>query len=1155
MKIQHAIALESAIRETYQKNDRLSREKLESAIEKTIESYLEKNGLIESAFKELVDKSCVILALLEKEHKDVEEIWETPDTQMTLSCNLICFLLSFIEKDRVYSVAAYGKKLNLRLSRTFLNKTDALDYLVQYEKKYGNANRVIHNAMQYELPDQKSKYNRETWKTLAKNHLLDDDFRKALPYAADIERLHRELKMEQACISSSELLHRNLDAIVSEDIKQNTIKQRALANKAWEKGIKTFNPDNQTKDKYVSSVTDKNQAKITLLKGNKEHLLKKGVGRTVVTKIQDKIDELNENIENEKNKMGEAYEKFEIFYQKGKQHFINVYHEEQKMPSRFKLKQTKLRSLYHSSLIAYSPKKLKELAVIAGYPKGYEDVKAANLIFNLGAEPNCFNEYLGQKKSHPSKIDDDVIPALGFDGKEIELAGYHIMRLEVDDPMSYFLGYPTGCCQSLGSAGSECAIYGSQESNSGFYVLRKGGDIVAQTWAWRNVWMDNNEKKISPIMVFDNVEYNESKVSPLIVKKMFLKLGEKILSKGVQEVRIGVSNYGLQFECAIKCPSFSEDLMYPPDSTVETEGELYAGYTDAENQKIIVSETNKINILMHYYPEELKNQYNKKTIHEISPAERALFIKTMTKNLYKRAYLGKHVGLFDHFLEYYIDIILSLPDTNDERESLIDYLWKSEKFEALARFISRPEINQDDYALYVFPMKKILMHALKLRGVPGLFEQLSLLNLKGKELFEDGLNDPASLIKLISEERGPKNPIITSFLLDVVSHYVKEVDFLCEDGLEGALEEVSQKNNLSEWVVSMLKNPFSHQDELLLYVKYLMIEKDGVHELRRLLEMDVVKLIELENILPLFADSQSIDCLKDYLSKKYEEAYTDISKSKSEASNKSMQTARRILNSASPLYDNIRTRFLTLYLKENENNFQVSIISASLTYISKEMEEELALFYQYPNQVAGFRELVFLDSLFEDEVSKKGYLALSRLMPLVQDKDALEQGLRAPGSFMNLIMSGHHDLAPSTVNVFQKLLVHYLLNEESEEDIPLSCFALKIKKASPDNREILQHLFTYLLKRPNCKKLLTLWFEQKLSTVSDIKSIILRVKGGGGIHEDNADLIDDKLKSLADNPSQGASLRFFKEVTIASDNKPDNTVTTEETETTCQISG
>jgi hypothetical protein len=78
------------------------------------------------------------------------------------------------------------------------------------------------------------------------------------------------------------------------------------------------------------------------------------------------------------------------------------------------------------------------------------------------------------------------IPEIVIDGSNFDMKGARFHRLPANDIRGLFLGEITGCCQSIGGHGHECAKHGFTSKDSGFYVIENAkGDIIAQTWAWR----------------------------------------------------------------------------------------------------------------------------------------------------------------------------------------------------------------------------------------------------------------------------------------------------------------------------------------------------------------------------------------------------------------------------------------------------------------------------------------------------------------------------------------------------------------------------------------------------------------------------------------------------------------------------------------------
>ena len=72
---------------------------------------------------------------------------------------------------------------------------------------------------------------------------------------------------------------------------------------------------------------------------------------------------------------------------------------------------------------------------------------------------------------------------------------YEILRL--DDPLALAIGTLTDCCQEIGNAAELCVEHSMVDQNGRIFVIKdKEGNLVSQSWVWRN----NN------VLCFDNIE-------------------------------------------------------------------------------------------------------------------------------------------------------------------------------------------------------------------------------------------------------------------------------------------------------------------------------------------------------------------------------------------------------------------------------------------------------------------------------------------------------------------------------------------------------------------------------------------------------------------------------------------------------------------------
>ena len=83
--------------------------------------------------------------------------------------------------------------------------------------------------------------------------------------------------------------------------------------------------------------------------------------------------------------------------------------------------------------------------------------------------------------------------------------GYTYEILRLDDPLALAIGTLTDCCQEIGNVAETCVEHSMVDQNGRIFVVRdEEGNIVSQSWVWRN----NN------VLCFDNIE---------VPKKAFLR--------------------------------------------------------------------------------------------------------------------------------------------------------------------------------------------------------------------------------------------------------------------------------------------------------------------------------------------------------------------------------------------------------------------------------------------------------------------------------------------------------------------------------------------------------------------------------------------------------------------------------------------------------
>lgn len=117
--------------------------------------------------------------------------------------------------------------------------------------------------------------------------------------------------------------------------------------------------------------------------------------------------------------------------------------------------------------------KVAEISAIAGYSQS--DFNTLQQIYNYG-KIRTFSS----------------IPRIE---KSTEKYTYEMLRL--DDPLAMAIGTLTDCCQELGNCAEVCMEHSMVDKNGRVFVIKDTqGNIVAQSWVWRN----------KDVLCFDNIE-------------------------------------------------------------------------------------------------------------------------------------------------------------------------------------------------------------------------------------------------------------------------------------------------------------------------------------------------------------------------------------------------------------------------------------------------------------------------------------------------------------------------------------------------------------------------------------------------------------------------------------------------------------------------
>lgn len=117
--------------------------------------------------------------------------------------------------------------------------------------------------------------------------------------------------------------------------------------------------------------------------------------------------------------------------------------------------------------------RVAEISAIAGYSQ--EDFNILQQIYNYGKQ-RTFSS----------------IPRI-----ENTSGKYTYEMLRLDDPLAIAIGTLTDCCQELNNYGEVCMEHSMVDKNGRVFIIKdEQGNIVAQSWVWRNTY----------VLCFDNIE-------------------------------------------------------------------------------------------------------------------------------------------------------------------------------------------------------------------------------------------------------------------------------------------------------------------------------------------------------------------------------------------------------------------------------------------------------------------------------------------------------------------------------------------------------------------------------------------------------------------------------------------------------------------------
>ena len=188
----------------------------------------------------------------------------------------------------------------------------------------------------------------------------------------------------------------------------------------------------------------------------------------------------------------------------------------------------------------------QEISAKISYKRAGENMRLAKLYKQLHKSEESFNKTLEIDKRRKKK---DNLPNVSVSGATVNpaFAGYHLVKLPINDPRAYVLGDITGCCQSIDGHSERCVIDGVTRENNGFYVLLKGKPnanpliggqindenftIVGQGYAWLS--QGGN-------FVFDSWENLRPEADDKVIVPMLKKMAQDVTEQNEDIVRVTI---------------------------------------------------------------------------------------------------------------------------------------------------------------------------------------------------------------------------------------------------------------------------------------------------------------------------------------------------------------------------------------------------------------------------------------------------------------------------------------------------------------------------------------------------------------------------------------------------------------------------------------
>ena len=153
---------------------------------------------------------------------------------------------------------------------------------------------------------------------------------------------------------------------------------------------------------------------------------------------------------------------------------------------------------------------------------------------------------------------------------------YTYEMLDLDDPLALAVGYITRCCFLIDGLSKESLYHSISNKNGRTFIVRKNGELIAQSWVWRN----------GNVLCFDNVEARGNYSYDKLLET-YQKASQELLEISDQTENetesLKVITYGTSESRMTKPPKrFTEGLLPKVLEQV--------GYSDAKHEQYILSQ-------------------------------------------------------------------------------------------------------------------------------------------------------------------------------------------------------------------------------------------------------------------------------------------------------------------------------------------------------------------------------------------------------------------------------------------------------------------------------------------------------------------------------------------------------------------------------------